>query len=214
MDERANGVACETCWRRTRVFDGSETVCCKCGAISAGSSEEFRCGRCADESFTAARACGVYEGALRASVLELKRSPRVPKRLALLLLEAQRCAPLDKATLIVPVPLHSERLKERGFNQAAALAKALASLTHLPMDEHSLVRLTHTARHRAGMDARARRESVADAFHVERPRLIYGERILLADDVLTTGATVSTASTALLAAGASEVFVLTVARPI
>jgi predicted amidophosphoribosyltransferase len=62
------------------------------------------------------------------------------------------------------------------------------------------------------MDARARRETVADAFEVVRPRLIEGERVLLVDDVLTTGATVSACARALREAGALEVFVLTVAR--
>ena len=219
VDERRNGVACEACWRRTRVFNGGETICWKCGAFSAGivseeSREDVRCRRCERESFTASRACGAYEGALRAMVLELKRSPHLPKRLALLLREAQGRAPLHEATRIVPVPLHAERLRERGFNQAAALGLALASLSGLPLDEESLVRTTHTERHRAGMDARARRESVAGAFDVARPRLISGERILLIDDVLTTGATVSASADALLAAGAREVFVLTVARPV
>ncbi|OLE51792.1 MAG: hypothetical protein AUG51_21265 [Acidobacteria bacterium 13_1_20CM_3_53_8] len=219
VDARANGVACESCWKGTRVFDGTETICWKCGAISTGiigeeHREEVRCRRCDAEAFTVARACGVYEGALRASVLELKRSPHVSKHLSLLLSEAQKRAPLRDATLIVPVPLHAERFRNRGFNQAAAIGKALASVSKLPFDEHSLVRQTRTERHRAGMDAQSRRESVMNAFRVERPRLIANKRILLIDDVLTTGATVSACADALLSAGAQDVFVLTVARPI
>ncbi|MGH9902421.1 MAG: ComF family protein, partial [Pyrinomonadaceae bacterium] len=92
------------------------------------------------------------------------------------------------------------------------LARALAARTRLPLDEWSLVRATHSARHRAGMDAQSRRETVADAFAVRRPRLVEGERVLLVDDVFTTGATVSSCARALRAAGAEEVFVLTVAR--
>jgi ComF family protein len=126
---------------------------------------------------------------------------------------ASRRHPLGAATLIVPVPLHPERERERGFNQAAVLARSLAKSTGLPFDEHSLVRSVHTERHRTGMDARARRESVADAFVVKRPRLIAGERILLIDDVFTTGATVSACAQKLQAAGAMDVFVLTIARP-
>ncbi|HYE65183.1 MAG TPA: phosphoribosyltransferase family protein, partial [Pyrinomonadaceae bacterium] len=162
----------------------------------------------------AARACGAYEGALRASVLALKREPQVASRLARLLLETQRRPPLNDVTRLVPVPLHPARERERGFNQAAALGRALARLTGLPLDEQSLVRTVHTERHRAGMDARARRESVEDAFQVRRPRLIEGERILLVDDVFTTGATVSACAGALKDAGAQEVFVLVVARPL
>jgi competence protein ComFC len=116
-------------------------------------------------------------------------------------------------TRIVPVPLHPERERARGFNQAALLARELSRLTGLPADEGSLVRTAHTERHRAGMDAKARRESVENAFSVTHPRLIEGERVLLIDDVFTTGATVSACAEALRAAGARDVFALTIARP-
>jgi ComF family protein len=126
----------------------------------------------------------------------------------------QRRAPIDQATLIVPVPLHPERERQRGFNQAALLAEATARLTKLPIDQHSVVRRVHTERHRSGMDARARRESVANAFAVRRPDSIAGQRVLLVDDVFTTGATVSACAKVLQDAGAEDVFVLTVARPV
>jgi ComF family protein len=150
---------------------------------------------------------------LRVAVLELKRRAHVPARLARLMFDASHRDPLATATLIVPVPLHPERERERGFNQAAVLARSLAKSTGLRCDEHSLIRPVHTERHRTGMDARARRESVADAFAVKRPRLIQNESILLIDDVFTTGATVSACARKLKAAGAADVFVLTIARP-
>jgi ComF family protein len=151
---------------------------------------------------------------LRAAVLALKREPFVCERLAHLLHKAQMVQPLSDATRIIPVPLHPERERRRGFNQAAELGRALSSRTGLPLDELSLRRALHTERHRALMDERARRESVRDAFLVARPRLLEGERVLLLDDVYTTGATVSACSTALLLAGAESVYVLTVARPV
>ena len=218
VEARADGVACAACWRETRIFSAQDTLCWKCGAPSHAilpveKLTDVRCRRCDQESFDAARACGVYEGALRAAVLSLKRAPHVPSRLARLLYETQQRPPLKTATRIVPVPLHPDRQRERGFNQAATLGHALARLSRLPLDEWSLVRTLHTERHRTGMDAQSRRKSVSAAFHVERPRLIERERILLIDDVLTTGATVSACSTALKATGAEAVFVLTVARP-
>ena len=114
----------------------------------------------------------------------------------------------------MPVPLHRERQKLRGFNQASVIAHALSAKVSLPVDEVSLVRVEHTERHRAGMDARDRRESVETAFAVAHPALIAGERILLIDDVFTTGSTVSACASALFAAGAEKVFVLTLARPL
>lgn len=217
VERRADVPACAACWNATTIFTGDETLCLKCGTpaqveLPPEVRERVRCGRCDADDYTAARAAGIYEGALRAAVLRLKREPHVGARLAELLAGVQRRPPLDAASLVMPVPLHAERIRERGFNQAASLARAVASRDRLRLDEWSLVRQRHAERHRAGMDARARRETVEDAFRVTRPRLVTGETVLLVDDVLTTGATVSACARALCEAGASEVFVLTVAR--
>lgn len=219
VESHALGAACEQCWLNTRIFLGAEVLCWKCGLPSIGTvpdeqREEVRCRRCEQDAFTAARACGLYEGAIRASVLLLKREPQLCRKLCDLLLQTQQRSPLSQATRIVPVPLHPEREKVRGFNQAALIGRELSQATSLPFDDVSLVRTQHSSRHRAGMDAQARRETVADAFRVTYPALIAGERILLVDDVFTTGATVSSCAQTLLAAGATEVFVLTIARPL
>ena len=180
--------------------------------VSEDKRQSVRCGRCDDDAFTVARAVGSYEGALRASILELKREPHVARRLAVLLHELQRREPLNTADVIVPVPLHTQRERERGFNQAVVIARELARLSGLPLDEHSVVRRLHTERHRAGMDAKARRKSVAAAFAVRHRDLIAGKRVLLIDDVFTTGATASECAKAFRDSGAEAVFVLTIAR--
>ncbi len=219
VESRAFGVACDKCWHQTHLFAGTETLCWKCGLPARGSvseekREQIRCRRCDDDAFTAARACGVYEGALRASVISLKREQHIGSRLIQLMVKTQRQHPLREATRIVPVPLHPEREKARGFNQAALVARELSEATSLPLDEVSVVRIHHSKRHRAGMDWKGRRDTVADAFQVVYPSLIAGERVLLVDDVFTTGATVSSCAKVLLDAGALEVFVLTIARPV
>jgi ComF family protein len=217
VESRHDGVVCAACWAKTPLFVETDALCWKCGApgrasVAADKRQTVRCGQCDDDMFTSARACGSYEGGLRASVLALKREPHVARRLAGVMLQAQKRTPSDRADLIIPVPLHGRRERERGFNQAALLARELASATKLPLDEHSLVRCSQTERHRAGMDARARRESVAGAFAVRHPKLIAGRRVLLVDDVFTTGATVSACAAVLKAAGAKDVCVLTIAR--
>jgi ComF family protein len=176
--------------------------------------EEVRCRRCNEDAFTAARACGVYEGALRASVLQLKRTPHICQKLREQLRRTQQQSPLNRATRIIPVPLHAEREQARGFNQATLIGRELSRASSLPLDEVSLVRVKNVIRHRAGMDAKGRRDTVAAAFRVRHPTLVKGERVLLVDDVFTTGATVSSCAQALLDAGATEVFVLTIARPL
>jgi ComF family protein len=128
------------------------------------------------------------------------------------LFATQQRQPLQSARLIIPVPLHAARERERGFNQAAQLARELAQLSGLQLDEHSVTRRAHTERHRAGMDGKARRKSVADAFAIRHSDLIKGQRVLLVDDVFTTGATVSACALALKGAGAGGVYVLTLAR--
>jgi ComF family protein len=217
VELRHDGVACARCWDNAPIFRGDETLCWKCGAlshaqVSESKRETIRCGRCDDDEFTAARACGVYDGALRASILELKRRPHMARRVAEQIIEAQRREPLVNANLIVPVPLHASRERERGFNQALVIARALAQLTHLPLDQHNLVRQSQTKMHRAGMDAKARRQSLVDAFAVRHPKLIAGRRVLLIDDVFTTGATASACASVLKDAGADRVAVLTLAR--
>src|SRR6476620_5519358 len=106
VESRHDGVACALCWQTTPVFTEDDTLCWKCGAFTAAAVDpehrsSVRCGRCADDAFDGARACGIYEGALRASILELKREPHVPRRLANLLSAAQRCEPLSRSELIV-----------------------------------------------------------------------------------------------------------------
>jgi ComF family protein len=219
VEDRCLGVACAQCWGTTRLFTSTEIICGKCGALSLGAivpekRDQVRCRRCDGDAFTAARACGAYEGALRASVLALKREPYISQRLVSLLVEVQERAPLDKVTRVIPVPLHPDREESRGFNQAAIIARELAQAVRLPFDDVSLIRTVHSERHRAGMDARGRRETVAEAFSVRFPRLIEHERVLVVDDVFTTGATVSACAAALMSAGAKEVFVLTIARPV
>ena len=219
VEQRKFGAVCEACWDATRVFTGAETICWKCGvpavveAISIA-PDQVRCRRCDPQAFTAARAVGLYEGALRESVLLLKRQPNVSQHLAALFAVAAMRAPVNTATRIMPVPLHARKMKTRGFNQALILAHALSKSLGLPLDEVSLLRVSGSEKHRAGMDAKGRQETVAGAFQVRHPRLVADEDILLVDDVFTTGATVSACAEALAQAGAKSVFILTIARAI
>ena len=206
VEQRRFGVACEACWKATRIFADDEEICWKCGVLGPA------CGRCAGLAFTAARAVGMYEGALRESVLLLKRQPYLPLYVRDLLVPAVRREPLNASTRIIPVPLHPKRLKTRGFNQASIIGQMVSKALKLPLDEVSLVRLSTTEKYRAGLDRKGRADTVAGAFEVRNPRLVAGENILLVDDVFTTGATVSECAEALLNAGAENVMVLTVAR--
>lgn len=217
VEKYSLGVVCEGCWKRTRIFTDEETICRKCGwlapvEIAAEFRDHVRCRRCDAHAFSVARAVGLYEGALRESVLLLKRQPHVPAHVEELLVAAARRAPLNGSTRVIPVPLHPKRMRARGFNQASVLAEVLSKRLRLPVDEVSLLRVSSSEKYRAGLDAKGRQDTVAGAFVVSHPRLVRDEDILLVDDVFTTGATVSACAEALTAVGVKNVFVLTVAR--
>lgn len=221
-----DGVACGQCWlaieqkiERIRV---ERNFCAKCGMPLlqlpqinqlAIHSDERRCGRCDDLAFSFARACGVYEGALRESVLRLKSHPQISARLRELM-KATATDLQEKQTneSIIPVPLHPDRLAERTFNQAEVIANELAVITDLRVDTASLVRYRHTEKHRAGMGARERARTLEKAFKVRAPRLIENKVVLLVDDVMTTGSTTNEIAQTLLNGGARTVNVLTLAR--
>ncbi|MFN2531773.1 MAG: ComF family protein [Pyrinomonadaceae bacterium] len=201
------------------MFGEATTVCWKCGRparslVARDKQDQVRCHTCDEHAYSAARACGVYEAALRAVVLALKREPYLPEHLVQLLGTAARRPPLDRTSVIIPVPLHPAREKARGFNQAALIASAVSKCVGVPMNEVSVERVTHSEKYRAGLDAKGRQETVANAFTVVHQKLINKEEVLLVDDVFTTGATVSACADVLLAAGASRVFVLTIARTV
>lgn len=219
VESLRDGVVCSDCWQQAeqkieRIRAG-KNLCVKCGIPLSPTSyqDERRCGRCDDMAFSFARACGVYEGALRESVLRLKRHPKVSARLRELLKYAVGELQEKQANnSIIPVPLHFDRLKERTFNQAEIIANELAAFTGLHVDTASLIRAEHTEKHRAGMGARERARSLEKAFRVRAPRLVENKSILLVDDVMTTGSTANEIAQTLLNGGAQSVNVLTLAR--
>lgn len=114
--------------------------------------------------------------------------------------------------LILPMPLSSTRLQERGYNQASLLARPLALARNVPYKPHAVSRIRHT-RPQVGLSARERLENVKDAFSA-RGDLVEGKTILVIDDVTTTSATIQACCTALLQAGARQVYAMTLARSV
>lgn len=214
VENSADGVACRDCWTKTTIFAGKETLCAKCGAFLQPKASEFEtfCRRCDEHFYDSAIAVGIYESALAASVLHLKREPFIAERLQENLISRFQNFAHSDATLIVPVPLSKKRFLERGFNQAAVLSAILSKRFNIEIDERSLIRKIHTPLHRIGMDGKARRLSVENAFEVVRPKLIENAKILLVDDVFTSGATVSACAEVLKKKGAARVDVFTLAK--
>lgn len=216
VENSADGVVCRKCWRKTRVFAGNETLCAKCSAFLQEKSSPHKtfCHKCDEHFYDAARSVGLYENALAASVVHLKREPFVCQTLKNLFISAFADSPFHDSTVVIPVPVSKTRFLERGFNQAEVLAGILAKEYNLKIDRQSLARKIHTPVHRAAMDRRARELTVENAFEVTHPKLIKDEKVLLIDDVFTSGATTSFCAKALKKKGADKVYVLTIARAV
>jgi ComF family protein len=166
-------------------------------------------------AFARARAVALHTGPLAEAVRRFKYDGRyaLGPGLAALLARDAPSELLGWAELAAPVPLHPWRLLRRGFNQAQELARGLQRHHGLAVAPRLLTRLRHT-RPQVGLSPRQRVANVAWAFGVNprQTHLARGRRVLLLDDVLTTGATVSECARVLLAAGAAEVSVLTLTR--
>jgi ComF family protein len=204
---------CERCIREPEPLD-AEFFCISCRTPFVNEfplDSEGRCALCRSglRAFDAAYSFGSYGGTLRELIHLLKYSKMRPLAAPLggLLL---RSLPRDEAfDCIVPVPLHWRRQWERGFNQSEALAREVARATGLPVST-SLRRVRATAA-QAGLSNSGRRRNVAQAFVCHRGNA-KGRRILLVDDVMTTGSTATACARALKSAGAARVSLLTVAR--
>jgi ComF family protein len=211
------GNLCPTCWRRL-TFIGPP-LCGRCGLpFEVAALAETLCGDCLSRlpPFRRARAALVYDEVSRRLVLGLKYGDQTYAARAYGAWLARSGAELlTDADLLVPVPLHPWRLFWRRYNQAALLAQAAHRLTGIPHLPDLLVRRRSTPG-QGGLGRPGRRRNVAGAFQVRR-RLegrVRNARIVLIDDVLTTGATAAECARVLMRAGAASVDVLTLARAI
>lgn len=208
---------CDACWDKALALRIVPPRCACCGLplLNFEGAEEYLCGECMlrPPPFSGARAFGFYTGELGTIIKELKFGGR--KKLGELL------GPLlvsvffeswgrEDFDFIVPVPLHAKRRRQRGYNQAEVLARVLSRRLALPF--HSFLKRIRPTLPQVGLSHSQRMENVRNAFRCVAPGAVEKKRILLVDDVMTTGATVASAAKALLEAGALRVSVLTVAR--
>ena len=206
---------CPVCWKAIHFI--APPWCAVCGAPFEVSVEAgVVCAECLafPPVFTRARGAMAYDEASKRLVLGFKHSDRLhPAKAFALWMQRNAGDFAEHVDVIVPVPLHRWRLFKRRYNQAALLAQEVGKLLGKPVLVDALLRVKATPR-QGHMNREQRRENIANAFCM-RPACadaVQGRKVLLIDDVLTTGATVNEGSRVLRKAGASEVYVLTLAR--
>jgi len=184
---------CDACWERIPAL--SFPVCARCLARGV---EPVSCGRHPGSRVWPALDYD-ERAALLVHALKYGRRPGLAAALGERLARALAAAPAPD--LVSAVPLHAARRRERGYNQAWLLAEAVADRLGVPALEGTLTRERATPA-QARLDPARRRHNLADAFRAVEPRRLRGRRILIVDDVITTGATLEACLDALAAAGA------------
>ena len=213
---------CDLCWASIPAL--SRAGCSLCGDTLEAAAQSGLCRACrlAPPAFERAVAYGLYQDRMRDALHALKYGRLHPaaRRLGRMLAEsiAQLAAVAPAAMLVIPVPLHRTKQRQRGFNQARALAKeALRVLAEtrpdwrLTLASSALMRLRATDS-QAGLTPHQRRLNLRGAFSVSDPGAVKDKHILLVDDVMTTGATARAAAQVLMRARAASVWVATLAR--
>ena len=203
---------CRDCWRSLAVIEAP--YCRRCGLPLNSAGSPCPACRSRRRMFSFARSFGPFDERLQQIVHLLKYRHRksLAEPLARLLASViERDRRFDNMEAVVPVPLHSVKARTRGYNQSELIASYLAREVGLRLLKKSLRRTRNTPS-QSGLGSAQREINVRGAFAVRNPETISGKRLILVDDVLTTGATVDACVQALLQADANEVCVLTVAR--
>jgi ComF family protein len=215
LDEDLPFSLCQACFSEIR-FIGSPLCPC-CGLpYAAESASDHLCGECLSRKqyFTAVRSLGIYDSALLKAIQRFKYQGSLHVGEALGSLMASHSYPAFDMTeydVIMPVPLHVGRLRERGFNQSLLLARVIARKFPVEIDFMTLRRAVDTAP-QTGLRKEDRAANVRGAFELGDRARVKGKKVLIIDDVYTTGSTVRECARILLKGGARSVGVLTLAR--
>lgn len=204
---------CADCWKALRFI---APPCCACCGLpfDLPVEEGTLCGACLEKTsnLSALRSALVYDDASRDIILRFKNGDRQhPARALAQWMQRAGAALLAEADVIVPVPLHRWRLLRRTYNQSAMLARALADLSCRPLAPDLLQRVRATEKQK-DKNRKERALNVRGAFAFDESYDVRGLKVLLIDDVLTSGATLEECARVLLSAGAARVTALTLAR--
>ncbi|SCG81899.1 Competence protein F DNA transformation protein comF [Proteiniborus sp. DW1] len=203
---------CNDC--KNKLFFINENKCSVCGKPTYQGDLSQRCNYCIKKDFYFKKVISPLEftGLLRKAIYRYKyeSKPYMYKSFGEFMLYAFEKENITNIDLIVPVPLHRSRKAERGYNQAELLAKYLSSKLGIPLNSRNLIR-TKATKIQNKLSRHEREQNLKDAFIIRQSNVFKDKRILLVDDIFTTGATVNECSRILMECGVKEVYVITIA---
>ncbi|NKB81566.1 MAG: ComF family protein [Nitrospirales bacterium] len=207
---------CRACWKTITPFDGPRCPRCSrpfSSPIALRHSPFHQCGPCRDKPPAYTKAWGLYpyQSPLKEAIHLFKYHGKVSLARPLATLMCQAFLHPPNIDYIIPIPLHPHRLREREYNQSLLLADPISRHLKTPVLCHTLVR-TRPTPPQTTLSRSTRLKNLRHAFHINYPSRIDGQRILLIDDVLTTGTTVNECAKVLRKFGAADVYVSTLAR--
>lgn len=204
---------CFLCWEKVRWREGN--FCPRCGILLSPSVEEILCLECkrGKKYFEKLFSPFPYEGVMKEAILLFKYHKKggIITKFRELTLKYLSLHPPPPFDLIIPVPLHRRKRRERGFNQAELIGNIIGKALSIPLEKKVLKRVKDTPT-QTGLSLKEREKNVKGAFKVVKKKRIKGKKVLLVDDVYTTGSTVKEVSLVLKKAGVRVIYVFTLCR--
>ena len=206
---------CSACWTQMQFVEPPWCEMCGTPLLSASSSEV--CDECAKAPprYGKLRTIAFYEETLQPAIHLFKfekRTALAKPLIQLMLTHLPDDCRIEDYDFILPIPIHKKRMRERGFNQSILLAEGIAKAKGVPIATDIFVRDKNTKAQSSLAGREARQENIIGAFKLRKPKSVFGKRLLLIDDVFTTGETIREAVKELWNAGPGEIDVLTLAR--
>ncbi len=205
---------CQSCLSEVKLISGPLCRCCG-RPFHKNTAGDHLCGLCLQGHyhFDMARALVQYHPPITTIISRFKYHGQTCSLKSFRAIQQQLPGlnVLNQPDLIIPVPLHFKRLQKRGFNQALLLARAFYP-NHLQLIDFKVLERHRYTEPQTGLSGKIRRQNLKNAFRVKDKKIVAGRRVLLIDDVFTTGTTVNECAKVLKRAGAKEVRVLTLAR--
>lgn len=208
-----------SCWERPLICDdcreklpyNSGAVCLRCGTCIADEREEY-CGDCLlrERLFRQGMSVFLYQGKMRDSLMRMKfhnHREYIPFYADEMKRASEAFLRRAQPSVIIPVPMHERKRRERGFDQCALLARRFSECSGIPVQTDNVVRVRYT-KPQKGLNAQERRNNLKNAFYVRRPQELSGP-VLVIDDIYTTGTTMDAMASVLLENGCGPVFFLT-----